>query len=129
MRFEALTETRKHVGMTPLIDVVFLLLLFFMLASTFDKYAEIDLKVAGAGAANPSSERPVFVRVHVGGRVDVNAVATEVNELSEVLARLVAEGRRAVVVQLRRGVVTQEMVNVLERIRTSGIGTIVLSRQ
>ena len=129
MRFDIPVETRKHIGLTPLIDVVFLLLLFFMLASSFDKFAEIDLNVAGAGAANPSSERPVFVRVHGGGRVDVNAVATELDRLSDVLADLVVLGRKAVVVQLRSGVVTQDMVNVLERIRKSGISTIVLSRQ
>lgn len=128
MQFEAPTPVRKPLGLTPLIDVVFLLLLFFMLASTFDKFAEIDLKVAGAGAGSSSNEPPVFVRIHAGGRVDVNAVETGLDNLADVLAGLANEGRGAVVVQVRTGVVTQEMVNVVERIRNAGIGTIVLSR-
>lgn len=129
MRFDVPVENRRPIGLTPLIDVVFLLLLFFMLASSFDKFAKIDLNVAGTGTPNPSGERPVFVRVHGGGRVDVNAVATDLDRLSDVLAGLVVQGRKAVVVQVRSGVVTQDMVSVLERIRKSGIGTIVLSRQ
>ncbi|WP_170349680.1 MULTISPECIES: biopolymer transporter ExbD [Ruegeria] len=42
--------------MTPLIDVIFLLLLFFMLTSTFSKYGEIELSAATAG--NPTADTP-----------------------------------------------------------------------
>jgi len=37
--------------MTSLIDVIFLLLLFFMLTSTFSKYAEVELMNAGSGSS------------------------------------------------------------------------------
>ncbi|MGR3621075.1 ExbD/TolR family protein [Pseudophaeobacter sp.] len=42
-------------SMTSLIDVIFLLLLFFMLTSTFSKYGEVELMAAGR--ANDSVER------------------------------------------------------------------------
>lgn len=42
---------RKHlISMTPLIDVVFILLLFFMLSSTFKQTQQIDMQMAGATA-------------------------------------------------------------------------------
>lgn len=44
--------------MTSLIDVIFLLLLFFMLTSTFTRFSEIQLSAAGAGASAPSSGTP-----------------------------------------------------------------------
>ncbi|KMW57722.1 Biopolymer transport protein ExbD/TolR [Candidatus Rhodobacter oscarellae] len=42
---------RRALSMTSLIDVIFLLLLFFMLSSTFSKFAEVELAAASAGGA------------------------------------------------------------------------------
>ncbi len=41
--------------MTPLIDVIFLLLLFFMLSSTFSRFGEIELTQATAGGSGTSA--------------------------------------------------------------------------
>ena len=49
--------------MTSLIDVIFLLLLFFMLSSTFSKFAEVELTAGGAGAATSSTARPLFLQL------------------------------------------------------------------
>lgn len=47
-------RVRKPLSITSLIDVIFLLLLFFMLASTFSKFSELELSgVAAAGAGTP----------------------------------------------------------------------------
>ncbi|MCM2562022.1 biopolymer transporter ExbD [Lutimaribacter sp. EGI FJ00015] len=46
--------------MTSLIDVIFLLLLFFMLSSSFTRFAEVELAAAGAGGP-ASAARPVFL--------------------------------------------------------------------
>ncbi|WP_321490010.1 biopolymer transporter ExbD [uncultured Hyphomonas sp.] len=40
---------RRTLSITSLIDVIFLLLLFFMLASTFSKFSEMDIAAAGPG--------------------------------------------------------------------------------
>ncbi|GAB5446159.1 MAG: hypothetical protein Gyms2KO_10320 [Gymnodinialimonas sp.] len=47
--------------MTSLIDVIFLLLLFFMLTSTFTRFSEIQLSAAGSGAGAPSDAAPLFL--------------------------------------------------------------------
>lgn len=46
--------------MTSLIDVIFLLLLFFMLSSTFTRFSEVDLASAGSGGTTQST-KPVFL--------------------------------------------------------------------
>jgi biopolymer transport protein ExbD len=48
--------------MTSLIDVIFLLLLFFMLSSTFTRFAEIDLATGGTGSV-PDDTRALFLRL------------------------------------------------------------------
>ncbi len=55
---------RRPLAMTPLIDVIFLLLLFFMLTSTFSKYGEIELSNATAGGATTDApQNRVFVQL------------------------------------------------------------------
>lgn len=49
--------------MTSLIDVIFLLLLFFMLSSTFSRFAEVEIAAAGGGGTAPSGAPPVFLRL------------------------------------------------------------------
>ncbi|NOR31278.1 MAG: biopolymer transporter ExbD [Sulfitobacter sp.] len=49
--------------MTSLIDVIFLLLLFFMLTSTFSKFSEVELAAAGPGSAEPSDAKPLFLQL------------------------------------------------------------------
>lgn len=49
--------------MTSLIDVIFLLLLFFMLTSTFSKFSEVELSAAGSGSVVGRDVRPIFLQL------------------------------------------------------------------
>lgn len=49
--------------MTSLIDVIFLLLLFFMLTSTFSKFAEVELTGAASGATTVAGAPPLFLQL------------------------------------------------------------------
>ena len=48
--------------MTSLVDVIFLLLLFFMLTSTFSKFSEVPLSTAAQGGA-ANGEAPLFLQL------------------------------------------------------------------
>ena len=53
--FDFATQSRRRTpSLTPMIDVVFLLLVFFMLASRFGVDMEIPLNLAGQGAEQPA---------------------------------------------------------------------------
>lgn len=74
--------------MTSLIDVIFLLLLFFMLSSTFSKFAEVELTTGAraAGADGPTGET-LFLQLDVDGMA-LNGQATEESALLERLRAL-----------------------------------------
>lgn len=73
---------RRPMSMTPLIDVIFLLLLFFMLSSTFSRFAEIELSSATAGAT--TTDAPVErVFIQIGAeRIVLNGETVTLDELS-----------------------------------------------
>ncbi len=97
--------------MTPLIDVIFLLLLFFMLSSTFSRFGEIELSSASAGAAETSdpSER-VFVQLGAE-RLVLNGVPLTFDELTE----RVETGQ--VLISLDADTTAQRLVDLLVRLR------------
>ncbi|WP_171102350.1 biopolymer transporter ExbD [Ruegeria sp. HKCCD7255] len=97
--------------MTPLIDVIFLLLLFFMLTSTFSKFGEIELSNAttGAGASGEQDER-VFLQLGAE-RLDLNGQPV----LLDTLAEQLEPGQ--VLISLDDDVTAQRLVDLLVRLR------------
>ncbi|PRY92880.1 outer membrane transport energization protein ExbD [Hasllibacter halocynthiae] len=54
-------------ALTPLVDVIFLLLLFFMLTSTFTRFGTVPLAAGGGGAAAAPAEGLSFLRLTARG--------------------------------------------------------------
>lgn len=55
MKFSTTSEEEVSINLTPLIDVVFLLLIFFMVSTTFQKETKLDLSLPTAN----SSSKPI----------------------------------------------------------------------
>lgn len=106
-------------SMTSLIDVIFLLLLFFMLSSTFSRYAE--LPIGAAGGAGAGSERPdIFVTLDAEG-IRINGETVGIDGISGRLTTLKEAGAQSAAIISREGATSQTLIDLLERFRTSGI--------
>jgi biopolymer transport protein ExbD len=104
--------------MTSLIDVIFLLLLFFMLSSTFSKFAEVELTAGGAGAATSSTVRPLFLQLGPE-TARLNSAELALEALPEALAERRAEGEepQPLIVSLQPGVSAQRLTDLLVVLR------------
>jgi biopolymer transport protein ExbD len=66
MKFRKDSDTKNvEVNLTPLIDVVFLLLIFFMVSTTFDKQAQIQIKLPEADSAETVDKQQDIIEVGV----------------------------------------------------------------
>jgi len=101
---------RRRLSLTPLIDVIFLLLLFFMLSSTFTPFAELELGASGTGAADPDTP-PLFLRVS-GDSLSLNGRPVALEALAGEAAARGDEGA-ALLVSLAGGVSAQRLTDVL----------------
>lgn len=75
MNFRKDNEPKQvEVNLTPLIDVVFLLLIFFMVSTTFDKQAQIEIKLPEAESSELADKDPEIIAVGVNaeGKYYVN---------------------------------------------------------
>lgn len=107
---------RRRASITSLIDVIFLLLLFFMLASTFSKFSEIDIAVANASGGGQSTSDVATLRVQAD-RVYCNETETFDAELVSRLNELSASGTSGVMISLSGEVSTQRLVDVLSLVK------------
>ncbi len=105
--------------MTSLIDVIFLLLLFFMLTSTFTKFAEVELAAGGGGTGATSATAPVFLRLEMD-RLSLNGTQRDMTALADALKPHLSRtaGELPVVVALQADVTAQRLTDLLVTIRT-----------
>ena len=102
---------KRSLSLTSLIDVIFLLLLFFMLTSTFSKFAEIPLSAALAGNTDQRTTPPIFLQLFPD-RVTVNGEAAALNSLS-----LSTEPGQTLLIALQDGVSAQRLTDALVALR------------
>ncbi len=84
-------------NLTPLIDVVFLLLIFFMVSTTFEKTArlKVDLPQASAEAEQQPAEK-IILGIDVEGRYYINdrqLVNTQLKTLKIALSKVAGDNR------------------------------------
>lgn len=122
---------RPLVSLTPLIDVVFILLVFFMLASSFSAEQVIDLIVpADTRAAAKGQPGAALIRLHRNGKVDLNGEPLPRVELAQIVAAWsISERPRSYLVQPQKGVTVQQIVTVVDLLKSSGAESVSLTRQ
>lgn len=116
MRIDSGARRRRPVSVTSLIDVIFLLLLFFMLSSTFTRFAEVEFSAGRAGALAPGKAPDVILRVS-GEDWSVNGVRGDAQSALAELGRLEAAGARDVVLMPGGSLTSQELLEAIERVR------------
>jgi len=73
MNFRHKKPEELDVNVTPLIDVVFLLLIFFMVSTTFDRQSELNIELPEAsGEISESDKVEIEIFIASGGNFTIN---------------------------------------------------------
>jgi biopolymer transport protein ExbD len=129
MRLEKGRRRKALINVTSLIDVVFLLLIFFVVTSTFLERPGIDLSLPEAGSS-ASEVAEVSVRIAADGGLYVGASPVTPEELTEVLeTRLREAGTTEVTLEADRRVPHGRVVAAMDAARKAGAtGLVVATR-
>ncbi len=89
MKFARRTRNEVEVNLTPLIDVVFLLLIFFMVSTTFTKESQLSIDLPEASASPGTlAERTLEISITRSGEFAINDVALTNNKLQTLMNAL-----------------------------------------
>ncbi|MDP6352369.1 MAG: biopolymer transporter ExbD [Alphaproteobacteria bacterium] len=125
MNFADHERPHPKLNITPLIDVVFLLLVFFMMASSFTMPKTIDLALPRPEAVDQKGGAPLLIRVAADGSVTLDGLRLPFERLqAEVAGRVASGAARTAAVRHDSGVSVQLLVDVMDRLRAAGVKSI-----
>lgn len=119
MRIDFAVRRQRRLSLTPLIDVIFLLLLFFMLSSTFSRFSEVKLG-GGEGGAGATSRPDAILSVDAGS-LRLNGDTLVIEDLGGELAALKQAGAGRLLVIVASGAVSQDFVAAMAEISRIGL--------
>lgn len=118
------------INLTSLIDVMFLLVLFFMVSATFVSQPAISLQLPDAKHADVTRQTPVVVYMDENGRIYVNDEPVEMALFEqELIRRLASSTDKAVVLKADARVSHGQVVEVLDQIKGAGVKKLVVATE
>lgn len=128
MEFEGRARIHSHLDIAPLIDIVFLLLVFFMLTSTFLAPEAIELELPESSSAEPVETTPVTVSLDSQGRLALNGESIERERLRPALEALLKRDADApVTLKSDARTELQEILEIMDEIRAAGGDSVALA--
>ncbi|MDP5307935.1 ExbD/TolR family protein [Paracoccus spongiarum] len=115
----------RRMSLTPMIDVVFLLLIFFMLASRFGTDAVLPVAAGAEGPGTTWQGAPRLIDIGPQS-LALNGVPVAAADLAAALAPLMPAPDAALVLRPRDGADLQRLVEVMDLLRAGGFDTLVL---
>lgn len=110
-----------HLDVVPLIDVVFVLLIFTILTSSLTKETGVTVDKPQAQSAGELNRQSIMVAITREGTIHVNERQVEMDGLQDVLRRMLAENTLGEVVLIAdRNSQTGLMVNVMDACNLAG---------
>jgi len=119
-------KKRRQVNLTPLIDMMFLLVIFFMLTTSFGLTNLLPVKLEeneSMGRASTAKEtaRKLVIKIAAPDRVFIEGLELKTGELDSILAgKMRGKGPLQVVVETGSGVSVQALVTLLDQLDISG---------
>ncbi len=114
-------------SLTPLVDVVFILLIFFMLQTNFLRPRGIEFSHS-AGSSDASTDLALIgVEMHADGSIWLNGGASSMDEMRAYASRIVEVEKTRVLLAVDKDVILQDAVEVMDLFNQYDIMNISLS--
>ncbi|MBV1933470.1 MAG: biopolymer transporter ExbD [Parvibaculaceae bacterium] len=131
MLFDEPVGRKRIVSLTPLIDVVFLLLIFFMLASTFMKTQTLTVITPAPDESEEVDTDRVVIElgIHTDGHLTIDGKTVIVSDLEDKLKARIKESPEAIVsILAEKDSEVQPLIWAVDAARRAGADTVSTSR-
>jgi len=124
------TRLQVQLPLTPLIDIVFLLLIYFLLTTNFLVEEGIKIKLPQAKAAAPQTEKEIAVYVNRQGRAFLGNEEVSLAMLFDKLKEMVGDQEnKLVIIRADRAVILNKAVKVMDVAKAAGAGRLCLATE
>jgi len=121
MRYRKKEDRLQEVDISPLIDMVFILLIFFMVSTTFVKDMKLELDRPSASSASKASSKVIRVYIDKYGETYVDQQPVKVWAIQgKVRDLLRTSTSKSILVITDQAVQAQRLIEVVDQCRTAG---------
>ncbi len=123
-------EEEATIDMTPMLDVVFIMLIFFIVTASFVKEAGIDVNRPEAATAVKKDRANILIAISDKGEIWINKRRIDVRAVQANIERLHAENPQGtVVIQADQKATTDTLIKVMDASRAAGVYEVSIAAQ
>jgi len=124
----AAAEDEAQIDLTPMLDVVFIMLIFFIVTASFIKEAGVEVNRPQASTSEPAENVNILIAVTANDEIWMDNRRVDIRAVRANIERLHAENPKgAVVIQADNKSTTEVVVAVLDSSREAGVFDVSLS--
>ena len=130
MRKFSKVEEEAEINMTPMLDIVFIMLIFFIVTATFIKEAGVEVDRPSAVTAEKKDRASILIAVTENDEIWINRRKVDLKSLRANIEKLHAENPQGtVVVQADKRAKAGLMIAVTEVVNDSGVPNVAISTE
>lgn len=123
-------EEEATIDMTPMLDVVFIMLIFFIVTASFVKESGIDVNRPEAATAVKKDRANILVAISDKGEIWINKRRIDVRAVQANIERLKAENPQgSVVIQADKKANVETLIKVMDASRAAGVFDVSIAAQ
>lgn len=123
-------EESEEINMTPMLDVVFILLIFFIVTASFVKESGIEVNRPEAATAVKKDRANILVAISDKGEIWINKRRIDIRAVQANIERLKAENPQGtVVIQADKKATTDVLIKVMDSARAAGVYDVSIAAQ
>lgn len=124
------TDDESEVNITPLIDIVFIMLIFFIVTATFVKEAGIDVNKPDAPTAEVKKKANILIAIDANNNIWLDRRKIDIRSVIPNIKRLRSENPQgSVVIQADEESKNKMLVEVMDAARQAGVVNIALAAE
>lgn len=123
-------EEDASIDMTPMLDIVFIMLIFFIVTTSFVKEAGIQVNKPEASQATKEPSANIFIAIRDTGEVWMDKRQVDVERVAANIERMLAEQPTdIVVIQADKEAEHGRVVEVMDQVKEAGIDKISIAAE
>ena len=127
MNLPGVARRRRLISLTPLVDIVLILLIFYMLASSYLGLKELPLTTPAPQGEQVAGQGALLIRVYAEGQVDLAGLGLDRPQLLDIVKRRIAKRPdQSILLQPQDQTTVQTLIDLLDDLRKLGAYNIIL---
>lgn len=121
-------EEETELDMTPMLDIVFIMLIFFIVTTSFVKESGVTVNTPQAATAANQENANIFIAITDAGEVWVDRRPVDPRSVRAIVARLHADNPEgSVIIQSDADAATGILVDIMDQVRLAGVEGIAIA--